>query len=301
MAGAKDIAGTLDNSERLIVKFLAKNHKKGYSPEEIAKALKLDVDRVRHDCARLSDRGLVSISSKQLKFYSLGEEGKKAVSDGLPEELLVDKLRRSRKKLSVSGLSDFEKRVSLGWAKKNGWVEITPEKTLSLSINSKELGGKLLEVKKFLKTLSKGEKEASSLDREELAEALKARGSFLSVRQSLEQKVSVTGLGKELGRLELELRKEATSLTPELLKGGKWKGVSFRKYNLTAPTERVWPGREHPNRVIMRKIRNIFIEMGFQEMTGPWVETAFWNMDAMFIPQDHPAREVQDTFYLEGK
>ena len=45
-------------------------------------------------------------------------------------------------------------------------------------------------------------------------------------------------------------------------------------------------------------MREIWIEMGFKEMQGPWVETAFWCMDSMWIPQDHPAREMQDTFYL---
>ena len=38
--------------------------------------------------------------------------------------------------------------------------------------------------------------------------------------------------------------------------------------------------------------------MGFAEIEGDYVESAFWNMDALFIPQDHPARELQDTFYL---
>jgi phenylalanyl-tRNA synthetase alpha chain len=38
--------------------------------------------------------------------------------------------------------------------------------------------------------------------------------------------------------------------------------------------------------------------MGFQEMEGNHVQTAFWDLDALFVPQDHPAREMQDTFYL---
>jgi phenylalanyl-tRNA synthetase alpha chain len=49
----------------------------------------------------------------------------------------------------------------------------------------------------------------------------------------------------------------------------------------------------------MEQIRDIFWKMGFQEIAGDYVESAFWNMDALFIPQDHPAREMQDTFYLE--
>jgi len=40
--------------------------------------------------------------------------------------------------------------------------------------------------------------------------------------------------------------------------------------------------------------------MGFSELVDDYVQTAGWNMDALFIPQDHPAREMQDTFYLDN-
>lgn len=46
-------------------------------------------------------------------------------------------------------------------------------------------------------------------------------------------------------------------------------------------------------------MRRIWIEMGFKEMEGPIVETAFWDFDALYVPQDHPARDMQDTFYLK--
>ena len=50
-------------------------------------------------------------------------------------------------------------------------------------------------------------------------------------------------------------------------------------------------------------VRKIWLEMGFKEMTGPMIQTSFWNFDSLFVPQDHPAREMQDTFFLdlEGK
>jgi phenylalanyl-tRNA synthetase alpha chain len=49
----------------------------------------------------------------------------------------------------------------------------------------------------------------------------------------------------------------------------------------------------------MEEIRDIFVALGFQEIAGDYVDAAFWNMDALFIPQDHPAREMQDTFYVK--
>jgi len=50
-----------------------------------------------------------------------------------------------------------------------------------------------------------------------------------------------------------------------------------------------------------QEFRNIFFEMGFEEMpTNTFVESSFWNFDALFVPQQHPARDLQDTFYLSS-
>ncbi len=51
----------------------------------------------------------------------------------------------------------------------------------------------------------------------------------------------------------------------------------------------------------MGYIRDLYLEMGFKEMSGPYVDVSFWPMDSMFISQDHPMRELQDTFYLPLK
>jgi phenylalanyl-tRNA synthetase alpha chain len=52
---------------------------------------------------------------------------------------------------------------------------------------------------------------------------------------------------------------------------------------------------------MVRRVKRAFRDMGFEEMDGGIVESAFWNFDALFQPQDHPAREMADTFYLEGE
>jgi phenylalanyl-tRNA synthetase alpha chain len=57
-------------------------------------------------------------------------------------------------------------------------------------------------------------------------------------------------------------------------------------------------GRIHPLTRIIERVRRIFLEMGFTEISGNYAELELWNMDALYIPQDHPAREMQDTFYI---
>ncbi|CRK40670.1 hypothetical protein BN1708_016820, partial [Verticillium longisporum] len=58
-------------------------------------------------------------------------------------------------------------------------------------------------------------------------------------------------------------------------------------------------GALHPLNKVRHEFRQIFFEMGFEEMpTNKYVESGFWNFDALFVPQQHPARDLQDTFYI---
>ncbi|MBI5051565.1 phenylalanine--tRNA ligase subunit alpha [Candidatus Micrarchaeota archaeon] len=60
-------------------------------------------------------------------------------------------------------------------------------------------------------------------------------------------------------------------------------------------------GKSHPLTIMGNRIKQIFAELGFEEMEGSPIESSFWNFDALFQPQDHPARELADTFYMKGK
>ena len=99
---------------------------------------------------------------------------------------------------------------------------------------------------------------------------------------------------------------------------GSWKGASFKQYNFAAAGQPTEGGALHPLLKVREEFRQIFFDMGygvifpnrasmlmrpysFTEMpTNRFVESAFWNFDAMFVPQQHPAREMQDTFYVKG-
>lgn len=75
--------------------------------------------------------------------------------------------------------------------------------------------------------------------------------------------------------------------------------ASLKPYNYSAPGEDQEAGALHPLNKVRSEFRNIFFEMGFEEMpTNKFVETGFWNFDALFVPQQHPARDLQDTFYI---
>ncbi|WWC59732.1 phenylalanine-tRNA ligase, alpha subunit [Kwoniella dejecticola CBS 10117] len=98
-----------------------------------------------------------------------------------------------------------------------------------------------------------------------------------------------------------EVKQLETDLTVEMLQSGTWKESSFKTYNFAAAGQPTDGGALHPLLKVREEFRNIFFDMGFTEMpTNQFVESAFWNFDAMFVPQQHPAREVQDTFYVKS-
>ncbi|MCC7237574.1 MAG: phenylalanine--tRNA ligase subunit alpha [Bryobacterales bacterium] len=70
--------------------------------------------------------------------------------------------------------------------------------------------------------------------------------------------------------------------------------------DLTVPAPGVNPGALHPVTQVQRYLEDVFTSMGFAVLSGPEVETEFHNFDALNIPPTHPARDMQDTFWLEG-
>ena len=92
---------------------------------------------------------------------------------------------------------------------------------------------------------------------------------------------------------------EVSQITPELLKDGSWRGKRFRKYTISLRAPRIGTGKKHPYREFLDTVKTKLVSMGFQEMRGSLVETEFWNMDALFMPQFHPARDIHDVYFVK--
>lgn len=96
-------------------------------------------------------------------------------------------------------------------------------------------------------------------------------------------------------------KKVATDLTRENLQRGDWKELEFKEYNFNAKGQSAEGGHLHPLLKVRRQLQMIFLQMGFEEMpTNNFVESSFWNFDALFQPQQHPARDSHDTFFLQA-
>ncbi len=98
---------------------------------------------------------------------------------------------------------------------------------------------------------------------------------------------------------EQGVAEEVSQLSPDLLKDGSWRTKRFRKYTISLRAPRIGTGKKHPYREFLDTVKTKFVSMGFQEMRGSLVETEFWNMDALFMPQFHPARDIHDVYFVK--
>jgi phenylalanyl-tRNA synthetase alpha chain len=129
----------------------------------------------------------------------------------------------------------------------------------------------------------------------------KGKGIF-RITEKKNRTYSLTPDGKDILRLIKErgvVTDEASALTTEMLKQGAWKNVRFRAYNISLSPPRASIGRKHPYREFLDYVKYQFVSMGFEEMRGPLVENEFWDMDALFMPQFHPARNIHDVYFVK--
>jgi len=173
-------------------------------------------------------------------------------------------------------------KFGFGHAVKQRWIQVDKEKTVRRGVP------KIDDViQKGLEGVSKGEKP------ENLEELLKRK----LVEKSTFKIFSIQK-GDKYVRKRPEL---AGDLTAELLLSGEWKNEEFKAYNFNSLGREIKSGSLHPLMKFREEARTILIGMGFEEMpTNNYVESSFWNFDALFQPQQHPARDSHDTFFLSA-
>jgi phenylalanyl-tRNA synthetase, alpha subunit len=123
----------------------------------------------------------------------------------------------------------------------------------------------------------------------------------LEKEEYVTRKIFITSDGTNLAAKGITITEEIAQITPELLKSGDWDSKYYRPYKIQKPVKPIYGAKIHPYQRLIDQMRQIFLEMGFTEIKGDIVQSSFWNFDALFQPQDHPAREMQDTFHLETR
>lgn len=176
--------------------------------------------------------------------------------------------------------------ANIGFSKamSKGWISIDkPTNTVKRKVDSV-----LDEVQEHLQKLS--------ISSDEIPENVKQDYKKRKLIQMIQIKSYLLSRGSQFST---SVRKLETELTPEMIASGSWKTLKFKPYNFEADGLSPSCGSLHPLLKVRSEFRQIFLEMGFTEMpTNNFIENSFWNFDALFQPQQHPARDAHDTFFL---
>ncbi|OGW74547.1 MAG: phenylalanine--tRNA ligase subunit alpha [Nitrospirae bacterium RIFOXYC2_FULL_44_7] len=104
--------------------------------------------------------------------------------------------------------------------------------------------------------------------------------------------------GKAVNELKGFVENDIASKESDVGNADLKKRLSSETIDVTLPGKYTPVGREHPINKVLKEIEDIFVSMGFGIEEGPQVELDYYNFEALNVPKDHPARDMQDTFYI---
>jgi len=271
----------------------------------------------------LAQKGLCNIKEEKKVYYRLTGEGKEYAEKGLPErralDFLIDKKGATIVEFKILFHDEKEANISTSWLLRKGWARFAEqdgEKVLTPTGNTSwghpgynvdeeflriardegevEENTSIIKIKEIIPELA--DKSLKSV----LGDLVRKR-NLVAHNEVIKRKITITEAGQELVSQGISVEEEIAQLTPELIRTGSWRECKFKTYDVNLPSKEDYPAKIHPYQRILDMMRRIFTEMGFAEIKGDLIQSAFWNFDALFVPQDHPAREMQDTFYLGVK
>ncbi|KYO25713.1 phenylalanine--tRNA ligase alpha subunit isoform X2 [Alligator mississippiensis] len=255
---------------------------------EAAAALGLDHQLLVGAVKSLQALGeVIEAEQRSSKHWELTAEGTEIVQDGSHEvhvfnSIPPEGLPQSQLMALPSAKVGFSKAMSNKWIRLDKAAEGGPR--IFRAVENVEDS-----VREKLEQVQRG--KAESLDQKERNELRKRK---LLVEVTLKSYWIRKG-----SAFSTRLAKQETELTPEMIASGSWHNLSFKAYNFAALGLPPNSGHLHPLLKVRTQFRQIFLEMGFTEMpTNNFIESSFWNFDALFQPQQHPARDEHDTFFL---
>lgn len=275
----------------------------------LADALGVDQSLASAACESLRQQGWAEISERTYEEYRLDREGEAFASAPLPERVILEVLRRNGGACRITeipqqcGLSAGQVGQSLRWLAQRGWARKEGERLVAME-GASGADGRPEPDELMIRALAggrvaRGEALAGEgVPVEAAVGLLKGRKGMLVVKSRTARRAGITEAGRALLASGVTGRRQVTLLTPELLSDGAWREVDLQPYDVTLAARKLYPGKEHAFQRTLDKVRRVFLEMGFTEVVSPWVESSFWDFDALFQPQDHPARDMQDTFYV---
>ncbi|KAI4101145.1 MAG: hypothetical protein L6R37_005067 [Teloschistes peruensis] len=247
-----------------------------------------DIDplNVKSALDSLQAKEMITYETLETEEAILTEEAEGIVKDGSHEAKVYDAVCKELEGLKISELPKIvgaaSAKVGQGKAFKEGWI--------------KKNGDRLVKAVPSIKDVTREQltiiKETRTHPSQSILSDLKKR-KLISMAKRISFKID------KGPKFATEIIKEETDLTADMVTSGSWKTKTFKPYNFKALGAPANSGALHPLLKVRHEFRQIFFEMGFEEMaTNRFVESGFWNFDTLFVPQQHPARDLQDTFYI---
>lgn len=285
---------TINFSENdFLVYDLIKNKKEIFF-EDLKSTLNIDVDSIRRSLEYLKSNQVISEKIDQKNDFLLTDAGKFALDNFLIEEVFCDFIKdkdiliSSLKDIDLPSLKPNEISLAFGISKKKNLISIEE--------------GRIKVLPDFKQKISDYKEDLKKISNKDLNQVSQENIDYFLQRKFILKKLIINKSYLFLKEIKYNLEKDQIIyLTSDIIKSNNFQNIKFKEYDVSKTPSPAEIGRVHPLRKIMEYIRNLYIEMGFKEMAGPYVDTCFWPMDSMFISQDHPMRDLQDTFYLPLK
>uniref|UniRef100_H2ZKP0 phenylalanine--tRNA ligase n=1 Tax=Ciona savignyi TaxID=51511 RepID=H2ZKP0_CIOSA len=231
---------------------------------------------------------VIKVEPRNTKKWNVTEEGKQVIKNGSYEYNIYQAISAEGtlqsevlQKIPNSKIG-FSKAMSNKWVKVDKKCEGGPRVFRNIEDLKDETRHSLLAIQNG-GVEQIGEKVLAELKKRKLAQEIVNKSFFI----------------QKGGAFCLKLQKPETDLTAQMIQDGSWKSKTFKDYNYNALGAPPAAGHLHPLMKVRSAYRQIFLEMGFTEMpTNNFVESSFWNFDALFQPQQHPARDAHDTFFI---
>jgi phenylalanyl-tRNA synthetase alpha chain len=294
------IIAALHPLERKVLPILARHS----HFEDIIRESKLKDVEVMRALQWLQNRNILKLSEDAKEVVELDSNGRLYLKEGLPEGRFL-KVIAKHEGLGLedikerAGLSDEEIGISIGTLRAKVAIEIDQDKRFKITDNGRKLLEKTSLEEGFLRSDFPLDVAKLSPEQRFGFEALKKRKSIVRLSQTKKVWAELTELGKKLSKLKISGADVADSLTSKMIMEGSWKGKQFRAYDVSINVPKVYGGKRHFVRQSIDYAKRIWTDLGFREMEGPLLNQSFWNFDALFTAQDHPVREMQDTFFIK--
>ncbi len=266
------------------------------SIDEIVEDTHLGRDAVLWAIDNLAKEGMLDIIREEKEQAALTDEGKAYAKSGLPEEGLIQKLANAGQ-IYIKDLDPTQRSIGLQWAKAKGFIEIGGGSIKLTQVGEKALGKETVE-HAVLEGIARGDVQHLQKQHADIVLELIKRKLVTIKRNNAITQVKITSKGHAQDIFDVR-KDEIDRITKKIIVNREWEGKEFKRYDVRVGVEEAHAAKSHPLRDTINQIKDAYAKMGFREVSGPIVESSFWVQDALMIPQDHPARDAQDTFYIE--